>query len=118
MVWRDDDTSSIGMDKPEPCALRREVTVTSFICVASVIFTTKRVLFIGIVTVLYPTKDTRRRFLGLFSLNEKLPLMSVTVEATIRFAASTSTTFAIITGPKASVTVPLTMSPAFCAMAP
>ena len=47
-----------------------------------------------------------RRFLVFLITIEKLPFTSVTAAVTIRLLASRSTTLAIITGPKSSVTVP------------
>ena len=67
--------------------------------------------------VLSPTKLNLSLFFGSLILNEKLPLISVWVELTIRLLASISTTFAIMTGPIASVTVPDTIWPACCAKA-
>ena len=115
MLWRAVDTSFCGMARPEPCALRLAVTVTSLMVVSSDIVILKWVLLMGSITVFNPTYEIFRRSFGLLILNEKLPFISVVPAATIRFAASISVTLAIITGPKASLTVPLIMSPALCA---
>ena len=109
------EISSIGMLSPAPPARRCFVITTSSICVASSSTTSYFVLSKGSITVLQPTYVIRSLFLGFFSLNEKLPFMSVTVEDTIRLEPSISATLAIITGPNTSVTLPLMMSPAFCA---
>ena len=107
------DTSSSGIERPEPSVRFFDVITTSSIWLSLASLMSYFNLLKGRVTVLHPTYVTRSEFLGFLSLKEKLPLISVTAYEMIRLAASISTTLAPITGPNSSVMTPLIISPDF-----
>ena len=116
-VWVATVISFTGMFRPPTSVFFTALTTTSCSCVSDSMNTLKTFCFPlrGSVTVLLPTYEMTSLFFGLLIAKAKLPLKSVVVALMIRLLPSRSTTFAIMTGPISSDTVPETRVP--CAIA-
>ena len=75
----------------------------------------RRRAFMGSVCGLQPTYVTFSELSGFFSCSEKLPLMSVTADDTMRPPLSCSTTVAPMHSPSVVVTFPVIITPCACA---